>query len=327
MVRSEPSALLLVTLLFLALIHEHATALEKRDEPVAALPEPQGLDPELARLGMQLFHDVRLSRNNSVSCAHCHHLGKGGSDNLRVSVGIEGRLGVINSPTVYNTAFHLAYFWDGRSATLEDLILDGPLQNPSEMGSNWDQVLGKLKEDRELRRNFRELFPDGFTAENVAKAIAAFLRGLVTTNAPFDRWLQGEETLTEQQERGYRLFKSYGCIACHQGVNLGGNMYAPLGVMGDYFADRGDEVSQADLGRYNVTGRDSDRHVFKVPSLRLVVHTAPYLHDGRAETLADAVRIMARYQLGREIPEEQIEDIIAFFHSLAGSHPLLEAAP
>ena len=293
-------------------------------EPVAAIPAPEGLDPELVRLGERLFHDVRLSANNSVSCAHCHHLGKGGSDNLQVSVGIEGRLGNINSPTVYNTSFHLAYFWDGRAATLEDLILDGPLQNPNEMGSNWREVLGKLGEDDELQRLFDELFAEGLTAETVAQAIATFLRSLSTTDAPFDRWLKGDESaLTEKQKRGYHAFKRYGCISCHQGVNLGGNMYAPLGIMGDYFADRGGEVTAADLGRYNVTGRESDRHRFKVPSLRLVTLTAPYFHDGRVETLEEAVSLMARYQLGRELPEQRIEEIVAFLHALVGRHRLL----
>ncbi len=303
-------------------------AAEHHREPVAPLVMPEGLQPELVQLGEKLFSDVRFSSNDSVSCAHCHQLASGGGDGLRVSVGVEGKLGAINSPTVYNTAFHIAYFWDGRVDTLEELILKGPLQNPNEMGSSWEEVLAKLSADPQVVAAFEELFPDGLTKENVAHAIAEFIRSLVTLDSPFDRWLLGDESaLLDQQKRGYRLFKSYGCVTCHQGMNFGGNMYASLGVMGNYFADRGDEITREDLGRFNVTGRAADRHVFKVPSLRLVVYTAPYLHDGRAATLEDAIDIMARYQLGRELPREDVADIIAFLESLAGEHPRLGVKP
>ena len=247
---------------------------------------------------------------------------------MRFSVGVEGRLGAINAPTVYNSAFHISYFWDGRAATLEALVLDGPLQNPVELDSSWEQLLPKLRQDESLRRRFRTLFDDGLTRRNVAHAIATFLRSLVTTESPFDRWLAGEkEALSAQAKRGYRLFRSYGCIACHQGRNVGGNMYATMGIMGDYFKDRGTEITRSDLGRYNVTGRESDRHLFKVPSLRLAALTPPYFHDGTAATLDEAVRIMGRYQLGRDIPAEERADIVAFLKSLVGRHPLMEPAP
>lgn len=285
-------------------------------------------DPELIALGKDLFHDRRFSRDDSISCASCHPLERGGADGMRFSVGVEGRLGAINAPTVYNSAFHISYFWDGRAATLEALVLDGPLQNPVELDSSWEQLLPKLRQDESLRRRFRTLFDDGLTRRNVAHAIATFLRSLVTTESPFDRWLAGEkEALSAQAKRGYRLFRSYGCIACHQGRNVGGNMYATMGIMGDYFKDRGTEITRSDLGRYNVTGRESDRHLFKVPSLRLAALTPPYFHDGTAATLDEAVRIMGRYQLGRDIPAEERADIVAFLKSLVGRHPLMEPAP
>jgi len=297
-------------------------------EPIVPLERTSGEAPELVELGRRLFHDVRLSANDTVSCAHCHPLGRGGADGLRVSIGVAGRQGVVNTPTVYNVAFHISYFWDGRSASLEELVLKGPLQNPKEMDTDWNEVMGKLGKDTALQDRFRRLFKEGMTPATTARAIAAFLRSLVTVDSAFDRWLSGnEKALTSRQKRGYRLFKSYGCIACHQGVNLGGNMYSGMGVMGDYFSDRGEGITAADLGRFNVTGKESDRYVFKVPSLRLVVFTAPYFHDGSVRTLDEAIAVMGRYQLGREIPERDREDIAEFFRSLVGRHPLLEVTP
>ena len=189
------------------------------------------------------------------------------------------------------------------------------------MNSNWEEVESKLGQDPAMVEAFNKLFDDGMTANNIARAIAAFERSLVTVDSRFDRWLEGEEgVLTEQELRGYRLFKSYGCISCHQGVNVGGNMFGIMGVKGDFFKDRHGEITDADLGRYNVTGRSEDKHYFKVPSLRLAAINPPYFHDGSETTLDGAIRIMARYQLGRELTGNHIDDIIAFLHSLVGEH-------
>ncbi len=296
-------------------------------EPLAPLAPPPIQPAGLVELGRALFHDLRLSGDGTVNCAHCHPLARGGVDGLPVSLGVKARRGVANAPTVYNLAGQIAYFWDGRAATLEDLVLEGPLQNPNEMDTNWEEVLAKLGRDAALERRFRELFPrDGLTARNVARAIAAFLRSLVTLDSPFDRWLRGDRTaLDERQIEGYRLFRSYGCVACHQGANVGGNLFAVVGVMADFFSERNRPESPVDQGRFNVTGNEADRHVFKVPSLRLVTFTAPYFHDGSVKTLDEAVVIMGRYQLGREIPAQERRDIVAFLRSLAGRHPLLEA--
>jgi len=145
-------------------------------------------------------------------------------------------------------------------------------------------------------------------------------RTLVTVDSPFDRFLRGDKTaISDEARRGYELFQSYGCSSCHQGLNVGGNMYQTMGAMGDYFGDRGEEDA-TDQGRYHVTGREQDRHVFKVPSLRMVAHTAPYFHDGAAKTLEEAVEMMAKYQLGREIPREDLSPIVEFLHSLSGTY-------
>ncbi len=302
---------------------------QESDYAIPPLEKPAHVAPAgVVALGRILFQDRRLSGDNTVSCAHCHPLDRGGADGLPVSVGVKGRMGAVNAPTVYNIAGYIAYFWDGRAATLEELILDGPLQNPDEMNASWEEVLGKLRKDPVLDERFHRYFTQGITPRTVSRAIAAFLRTLVTLDSPFDRWEKGDpKALSDAAVRGYKLFSSYGCIACHQGRAVGGNMFATMGVMGDYFRDRNGGVTQADLGRFNVTGKASDKYVFKVPSLRLAAVTPPYFHDGSVATLDEAVRIMGRYQLGREIPPVDRADIIAFLRSLVGRHPMLKVQP
>lgn len=287
--------------------------------PILPLVPVEGLDPDRVALGERLFHDARLSADHSVACANCHSLSAGGVDGQRVSVGIGGAVGTINAPTVLNSAYSIAQFWNGRAATLEEQAA-GPIQNPIEMGSTWSQVLSRLEQDAGLAAEFRRLYRDGLTADNVLNAIATFERSLVTVNSRFDRYLRGDrQAITRLEEEGYRRFSEFGCISCHQGMLVGGNMFQKFGVLGDYFAGR--SVSEADLGRFAVTGREEDRHVFKVPSLRNVSRTAPYFHDGSATTLDQAVLIMARYQLGRELSGEDVEAIVAFLGTLDGELP------
>lgn len=287
--------------------------------PILPLVPIDGLDHERIALGERLFHDPRLSADLSIACANCHRLSAGGVDGQRVSVGIGGALGSINAPTVFNSAYNVAQFWNGRAATLEEQAA-GPIQNPIEMGSTWSQVLARLGQDGELVAEFTRLYRDGLTADNLVDAIATFERSLVTVNSRFDRYLRGDrQALTSREEEGYRRFSEYGCVSCHQGMLIGGNMFQKFGVLGDYFAAR--SVTEADLGRYTVTGREEDRHVFKVPSLRNVTRTAPYFHDGSAATLEQAVLIMARYQLGRELSGDDVEAIVAFLGTLDGELP------
>ena len=286
-------------------------------EPIRAIPETVEVDAEKVALGRALFHETLLSRDESVSCASCHDLREGGDDGRRVSVGIEGKEGAINSPTVFNVGFNFKQFWDGRASTLEDQI-DDPVQSPSEMGSLWPEVVAKLNGHEHYPGRFNAAYPDGINRKNVKNALAEFMRSLITPNSPFDRWLRGEESALSAHERhGYALFKSYGCVSCHQGANVGGNMFQVFGVINEYFKRRGN-ITEADMGRYNITGNAADRHVFKVPSLRMAALTAPYLHDGSAATLRDAVDAMFEFQLGREAPDEDKEAIVVFIRTLAG---------
>lgn len=288
-------------------------------QPILPLAAIGDLDPLRVELGKRLFHDARLSADFSLTCASCHDLTKGGVDGRRFSVGIGGAVGGINAPTVLNSAFSLAQFWDGRAATLEEQAA-GPIQNPIEMGATWPQVLSRLDQDKALKLGFKQAYRDGLTAGNVLNAIATFERSLVTLNARFDRYLRGEkQILTSLEIEGYQRFRELGCISCHQGAAVGGNMYQKFGVLGDYFAGR--PTTQNDQGRFNVTQREEDRHVFKVPSLRNVALTAPYFHDGSADSLDKAVVVMARYQLGRELVPRDVEAIVAFLNTLSGELP------
>lgn len=296
-----------------------APAEHVKQEPISPIPlaPPATLDARKIALGRKLFHDTRLSADDSISCASCHPLDRGGMDGLPRPKGIHGVEGQINAPTVFNSALNFAQFWDGRAETLEDQV-DSPVQSPTEMGASWDAVLRKLGQDPGYAAAFAEIYPDGLRRLNVKNAIAEFERTLLTPNSRFDRFLRGDlSALAPQEEAGYLKFKSYGCVSCHQGVNIGANLFQRMGVIGDYFADRGN-ITRADLGRFNVTGLESDRHVFKVPSLRNVAVTAPYFHDGSAATLEEAVAVMAKYQLGRPLPPEDLADIVKFLGTLTG---------
>jgi cytochrome c peroxidase len=286
-------------------------------EPLEPLPEAAKGDPAVIALGRRLFHEPRLSNDAKVACASCHDLAKGGVDGQKLSTGVGGQLGLVNAPTVYNAALNFVQFWDGRAPTLEEQI-GFPVTNPVEMGSSWDKVLLFLAGEPSYSAAFKASFPDGVTEANTRRAIADFERTLLTKNSPFDRYLAGDEhALSPEARAGYETFKSVGCIACHQGRNVGGNMFQKFGVLGDYFKDRG-HVTTADYGRFNVTHLESDRFVFRVPSLRNVERTAPYFHDGSAATLNQAVQVMARYQLGRKLADDQVSALIAFLKSLSG---------
>ena len=292
------------------------TAFANGGEPIRPVPAADVDRPRTA-LGERLFHDTQLSKDETVSCASCHALDGGGDDGRRVSVGVGGELGAINAPTVFNVGHNFKQFWDGRADTLEAQI-DGPIQSPVEMGSLWPDVIAKLYRDESYPAQFAAIYPDGINRDNVKNALAEFMRSLTTPNSRFDSWLAGDEDALDDQELwGYALFKSYGCASCHQGANVGGNMFQVFGVINNYFTRRGD-ITEADRGRFNVTGNEADMHAFKVPSLRMAAHTAPYLHDGRAATLRDAVDIMFEFQLGREAPDADKDAIVAFIRTLAG---------
>jgi cytochrome c peroxidase len=297
----------------------------ERDEPIKPLPADLKLDARKANLGRTLFIDTRLAQDNSVACVSCHDFSRGGADPRPRSVGVRGELGGANAPSVFNSGLNFRQTWNGSGASLED-FLERLIKNPKVFGSDWTDVVARLQQDHAVSAQFAAVYPDGITSKNAIDAIATFVRSL-TTPSRFDRFLRGDAgAITAEELQGYNKFKSYGCVACHQGVNVGGNMFQKFGVMGDYFADRGN-VTAADFGRFNVTKRDRDKFVFKVPSLRNVELTAPYFHDGSAPTLETAVAIMFRYQLGRDAPPEDKALIVRFLKTLTGEHlPSLAAA-
>jgi cytochrome c peroxidase len=289
--------------------------------PITPIPDSLALDARKVDLGRRLFHDKRLSRDDSIACATCHDLKLAGIDGKPVGVGVNNQKGTVNSPTVLNSAFNFRQFWDGRAATLEEQA-EGPVHNPIEMATSWKVVIAKLSRDAYYLQSFRAIWPDGIRAAHIQSAIAEFERSLITPDSLFDRYLKGDQrALSAEARHGWDLFRNLGCVACHQGVNVGGNMYASMGILGDYFADRGKPLAKTDLGRFNVTGREEDRYMFKVPSLRNVARTAPYFHDGTIGSLEKAVDTMARYQLGVELAAPDRQALVAFLHALDGRLP------
>lgn len=287
------------------------------DKPIEPIPLQLSLDSEKVVLGKQLFHDPKLSETNTISCASCHNLARGGTDHRPRSRGNKGQIGTMNAPTVLNSGFQFKQFWDGRATSLEEQI-DGPVHDETEMGSNWPEIIEKLSQSPDYVQAFDKIYDDNISANHIKDAIATFERSLYTPNARFDQFLRGNtNALTNAEKEGYQRFKAYGCVACHQGMLLGGNMYQKFGIFGNYIQDRGGE-SEVDWGRYNVTGKAEDRYVFKVPSLRNVISTAPYFHDGSAQTLDEAIKIMIKYQLGREANQKDVDLIIHFFQTLSG---------
>jgi cytochrome c peroxidase len=288
-------------------------------EPIAPVAVSEPTDTAKIVLGERLFSDPRLSHGDAVACTSCHRLGQGGDDGRTRSVAADGRLLDFNAPTVFNVALNFRLNWRGNFRTLEEqneaVLLDEQLMNTS-----WEELLSKLRADADYGRAFAAVYrapPDRLI---ILDALAAYQRSLVTPDAPFDRYLRGEaDAVTAEEKQGYQLFKDYGCAACHQGVNVGGNLFQKFGIFASPFASE-KTPSQGDLGRFTVTGIESDRHVFRVPSLRNVVVTAPYFHDGRTASLGEAVEIMGRNQLGREIAKRDVDLIVKFLATLTGEH-------
>jgi cytochrome c peroxidase len=320
---SRPRAAIKIAFVAIVCAMSYASVAVTLVEPIEPLPLDLKQDSARAKIGRQLFMDVRLSANSTVSCASCHDLAKGGADGHAHAIGFSGKQTLVNTPTVLNASFNFRQFWNGRADSLEAQI-DAVIQSPIEMGSHWSDVLAKVSKDSDYRKSFSASYKDGVTKANIQNALATYERTLITPNSRFDKYLRGDpNAISDQEKAGYLKFKQYGCIACHQGVNVGGNMFQKFGVMGDYFAKRGNPT-EADLGRFQVTGDESDKHVFKVPSLRNVALTAPYFHDGTAKTLDEAVDVMFRYQLGRRASKEDKSAIIKFLNTLTGQ---LEGTP
>lgn len=290
------------------------TTLKRFFEPLPESIIDEQENAALIKLGKKLYLDPRLSVNDKIACNSCHSLSNYGVDNEPTSPGHEGKRGGRNSPTTMNAALHIAQFWDGRASDVEEQAL-GPILNPVEMGMpNKGAVVQKLKEIDEYQELFVEAFPEEkypFNYNNIGVAIGAFERTLLTPSR-FDDYLKGDEdALNKSEKRGLKKFINMGCVNCHNGVVIGGNSYKKIGLVEPY--------ETSDLGRYEVTKLESDKKVFKVPSLRNIAKTAPYFHDGSVETLEEAIGLMAKHQLGRDhVGHGMIRDIKAFLGSLTG---------
>lgn len=302
-------------------MYEDGLTGDRAAEPVR--PIDASIETDLAKvaLGFALFHDTRLSVDNTVSCASCHALETAGVDNKQYSEGVDAQIGGVNAPTVYNAVYNFVQFWDGRAKTLADQAAGPPL-NPIEMAStSFDEIIVKLEKDRKFAAEFRKVYPDGLTEANITDAIEEFERTLITPDSRFDKWLRGDDSaLTADELAGYQLFKEYDCATCHVGPNLGGQSYELMGLRKHYFEDRGLELTIEDNGRFKETQLERDRHRFKVPGLRNIEHTWPYYHDGTRLTLEDAVRDMGTYQSGVEMTQKEVDQVTAFLKTLTGEY-------
>jgi cytochrome c peroxidase len=285
--------------------------------PDVVLPTAYEVNDDLVDLGRMLYYEDRISINQEISCNSCHLLDNFGVDGVQFSLGHEGIPVGRNSPTVYNAALHIAQFWDGRSPDVEDQA-KGPILAAGEMGMpDPDYVVFVLNSIPGYVELFSSTFPgdaEPINYDNVAQAIGAFERGLTTPDR-FDDFLNGDDdALTNQEKAGLNLFLDVGCATCHYGPAIGGEMYARLGTVKEY-------PGLTDVGRFEVTGRETDRYSFKVPSLRNIAKTGPYLHDGSVASLSEMVRIMAEYQLGKDLTAAEVADIVAFLEALTGRIP------
>lgn len=286
------------------------------NEPIQPIKPVKPENAELIELGKMLFFDPRLSKSGFISCNSCHNLSMGGTDNIKTSIGHKWQQGPINAPTVLNSSMNLAQFWDGRAQDLKEQA-GGPIANPGEMASTHDVAVKVVNSMPQYREQFKKAFgSNGVDIDRVTTAIAAFEETLVTPGSRFDKWLEGDkQALTKEELDGYKLFKSSGCTKCHNGPAAGGNSFEKMGVHKPY------ETSNPAIGRMDVTGKEEDRFVFKVPTLRNVELTYPYFHDGGAATLEEAVDIMGRIQVNREFNKEEIANIVAFLKTLTGKQP------
>lgn len=280
--------------------------------------------PAKLALGKMLYFEPRLSASHAISCNSCHNIGLGGADQESTSIGHHWQRGGRNAPTVFNAVFNKAQFWDGRAKDLEQQA-SGPIINPVEMASPKAHVAEQLRGIPGYIDAFKHAFDgdaDPITLDNVQKAVALFEATLITPNAPFDRFLNGDaNALSEDERAGLALFIDKGCSTCHNGLNVGGGMYAPFGVVekpGAKFLPAGDK------GRFMVTKTASDKYVFKVPTLRNIALTAPYFHTGKVWDLREAVAVMGSSQLGIQLTNEEIGKITSFLESLTGDQPRVD---
>lgn len=307
--------LLYLQLIFTSVAHAELAA-------IVPVPPPELKDTPKYLLGKKLFEDPLFSSNHSLSCNSCHSLQKAGTDGLPRYIGMNKVEGALNTPTVFNARLNFKQFWDGRAKNLS-AVIDDHITDKTVFSNSWEAIIEEINKNDDYVSTFKtEYLVPHISDQTVKDALTVYLNNLMTPHSAFDRYLDGDETaLSEDAKKGYALFIQYGCETCHQGPSMGGNLFQKLGIYKDYYAGR--TTVPADLGMYNITKNESDKYIFKVPSLRNITLTAPYLHDGSIKTLEEIIEIMGIYQVGQPIPKFEIDYIIKFLESLNG----LQAPP
>ncbi len=297
------------------------------DAVIVPIPDSVAVNQAKVALGYTLYHDVRLSSDNTVSCATCHAIDKAGTDNLARSKGVDKdgkpQYGGINAPTVFNAVFHTKQFWNGRAKDLKEQA-GGPPLNPVEMGysqpDDWKKIAAKLDADPQLSADFKRVYPQGFNGDTITDAIAEYEKTLITPHSPFDKFLKGDKkAISEKARKGYALFMELGCQTCHAGPAMGGQSFEYANLKGDFFGGR--ELSADDMGLQGFTQKEADKHKFRVPTLRNVELTWPYMHDASANTLEEAITKMFHYQLGYDkLNRHEIDLLVEFLKTLTGEY-------
>lgn len=296
----------------------HLSVEQFKYDPVRPIPSLT-VNKRKAILGKELFHDTRLSSDNTISCASCHNLKTGGANNRQYAKSVNNRLGSINTPTIYNTYFDNIHAWSGDAISMEK-YLEKHITDPAIMGNvSFIDIIRKLQKKDDIKNTFNKLYDNGITISAITDAITEYGKTLLTPDCSFDKYLKGDEYAINKKELfGYELFKFHKCATCHTGINIGGQTCELMGRYENYFSDRGWELSEEDMGHFNHTINEYDRHRFKVPGLRNVALTKPYFHDGSRQTLTDAVKTMGVYQSDSKLNNEEISAIVAFLESLTG---------
>jgi cytochrome c peroxidase len=294
-----------------------ALAADDSQEAIIPIPMSNNLDERKVELGKALFSDSRLSDVNGVSCSSCHQMRNGMADGSAKSHGLPGAPGLVNTPSLFNVGLNSLFNWSGQTKSLHEQA-SNVIEMQNAMGAKWPVILDNLNKDQALSAKFQAIYGEKIGKDNIVDALVEFEKSLNTPNSPFDRYLRGKkDAISEQAQTGYEQFKNYGCISCHQGVNIGGNMLQIFGIFGTpAAASKGDRTE----GAAKSTGIGDEQPVFRVPSLRNVAETAPYFHDGSAKTLSEAINIMGKYQLGRNLSGDEIANLEAFLRSLTGEY-------
>jgi len=284
-------------------------------EPILPIPLDVDYDKEKALIGKKLFFDTILSKDKSTACFSCHNVYLGGADSRKVSLGFANKKGNIQSPTVFNSRYSFAQFWNGRAKNLYEQA-DGPINNPVEHNMDPLSIEKRINSSTEYKAMFKKTYNVSYVKYKlILESIVEFEKALTTPNSKFDKYLRNEIELTKNEKQGYKLFKHYGCITCHNGINIGGNSYQKIGIFIEFKSNH----SYPD--RRTITNKEADKNVFKVPTLRNITLTAPYFHDGSAKTLIDAINSMSIYNLGLEIADDDVNYIVEFLNSLTGEKP------